>query len=99
MAETPAGRRNGPLLVVMQQGEDVLALELVAALEEVEFDDEAEAADLGVELLGEVDGGVGGTAGGQQVVHDDDALPALDGVLMHLEGVGAVLQRVAVADG
>ena len=39
----------------------------------------------------------GGSSGRQQIVHDQDALPGNDGVTMHLQGVGAVLQVVADA--
>jgi hypothetical protein len=39
------------LLVVMQQREDVVILQLVASVQEVEFDHEPDAANLAAELL------------------------------------------------
>src|ERR1700722_18801002 len=77
------------LLVVVEQAEDVVLLEFLAAFEEVELDSEAEAGDLSAQLADELDGGLHGASGGEEVVDDDDALAGLDGVEMDLEGVGA----------
>jgi len=92
----PAQVRPG-LFVVVEQAEDVVLLEAVAAFEEVEFDGEGEAGDFSAELLDELDGGLHGAAGGEQVVDEDDALAALDGVEVNFEDVGAVFEIVSDA--
>ena len=69
-----------------------------AAVEERQLDHEAEAHDHAAGLLHHSRGGGGGAAGGEQVVHDEDAMAVADGVLVHLQGVGAVLQIVGDAD-
>ena len=81
----------------MEKAEDVEAVKAVAPLEEVELDGEGEARDVAAELLNEFHGGFHGAAGGEQVVDEDDALAALHGVEMDLEGVGAILEVIADA--
>src|ERR1019366_8428938 len=73
--------------------------ELRAALEEVEFDREAEAGDLAAKLTHQLHRRLHGAAGGEQIVDDDHALSRLDRVEMDFEGVGSVLQVVAHAGG
>ena len=68
------------LFVVVEEAEDVVVLEAVAAFEEVELDREAEAGDFSAELLDELDGRFHGAAGGEQVVDEHHALAGLDGV-------------------
>src|SRR6185437_5272504 len=87
------------LFVVVQEAEDVVLLKLFAALEEVEFDGEAQACDLAAELADQLDGGLHRAAGGEQVIDDDDALAGLNGVEMDLERVAAVLEVVGHACG
>ena len=74
------------------------AAEAVAALEEVELDEEAQPDDLALEPLDELDRALDRAAGGQQVVDDQDALAGGDGVAVDLEGVRAVLERVLDGD-
>ena len=69
-----ARRHPGGLFVVVEEAEDVVLAELGAAFEEVEFDGEADAGDFAAELADELDGGLHGAAGGEEVVDDDDAL-------------------------
>lgn len=78
----------------MEKTEDVVFGELLASFEEVEFDGEGEARDLCSELFHELDGGLHGATGGEQVVYDDDALAGLDGVEVDFKRVGAVLEVV-----
>ena len=85
------------LFVVVEEAEDVVLFEAVAAFEEVEFDGESQAGDISAELLDELDGGFHGAAGGEQVVDEDDALAGLDGVEVNLEYVGAVFEIVCDA--
>jgi hypothetical protein len=78
----------------VEKAEDVVVGEAVAAAEEVEFDGDAEGGDFAAQALDEFDGGLHGAASGEEVVDDDDALAGTDGVLVDLEGVGAVLEIV-----
>src|SRR5579875_1698773 len=87
------------LLVVVEKREDVVLREAGAAAEEVEFDGDAEGDDFAAEALDELDGGLHGAAGGEQVVDDDDALAGTDGVLVNLQRVGAVLEVVLYGFG
>ena len=48
------------------------------------------------DLPDQIGRGARGAAGRQQVVDDQDALPFLHRVLVNLERVGAVLERVAL---
>ena len=72
-----------------------MSTQLLAAVEEVEFDGEGDAGDGAAELLDQLHGRAHGAAGGEQVVYEKDALAGLDGVLVNLERVGAVLEVVA----
>src|SRR5207302_1443396 len=67
-------------------------------LQKVELDDEREAIDHSALPLDEPRRRRRRTAGGEQIV-DDEAAPLLDRVLVHLERVGAVLERVGLARG
>src|SRR5580704_17662974 len=87
------------LLVVLNEGEDVDAVQFFAAVEEGELDGEGGAFDDASELLDELDGGGGGATGGEKIVADDDALAMLYGVFVNLERVRAVLERVGDAGG
>ena len=66
--------------VVVEEGEDVVALKFVATVEKIEFDYKSQTHDFRATGGGEFGGGFGGATGGQQVVHDDDALAFLDGI-------------------
>ena len=60
----------------LDQREDVVALELLAAVQELELDHEREPDHLAAELLDEVDLGLRRAARGEQVVVDEDARSA-----------------------
>ena len=75
------------LFVVVQQAEDVVFLEAVAAFQEVEFNGEGEAGDFSAQLLYQLDGGFHGAAGCEQVVYKNNALAGLNGVHVDLERV------------
>ena len=81
----------------MEQAEDVVFLEAVAAFEKVEFHGEGKAGDLSAELLDEFHGRFHGAAGGEEVVDEHDSLAGLDGVLVDFQRVGTVLQVVSHA--
>ena len=78
------GRDPTPLLVVVQQAEDVVVGEAIAALQEVELDGKGHAGDLSAQLLDQLDGGLHGASGGQQVVYQHHTLAGGDGVKMNL---------------
>src|SRR5215469_3461490 len=82
------------LLVVVEKTEDIVVGEAGAAFEEVEFDGDGDAGDDAAEALDELNRGLHGATGGEEVVDDDDALAGKDGVLVDLQRVGAVLEVV-----
>src|SRR5215212_11057992 len=57
-------------------------------------DEEGDARDDAAGVLDELAHGAGGAAGGEEVVHDEDAVAAGDGVDVDFEGVGAVFELV-----
>ena len=71
-----------------------MAAEQVATLEVGELDQELDADHLSAELLDQVHDRPGGPAGGDEVVHHQHLLPRGHGVFVHVQDVGAVLQRV-----
>ena len=75
-------------------GKDGIALQLVAAVEEGQFDEEFDFDDPTAELFDQAGGGGGGAAGGQQVVHEQHPLARLDGVGVQLERGAAIFQVV-----
>src|SRR5207302_8297625 len=83
---------------VVEQRVEVVLRQALAALEEVELDDERTAADLAAELLDEPRDRLHGAAGGEDVVVDHDPRPGLNRLRVQLEHVLAVLEPVARAD-
>src|SRR4029079_558374 len=79
---------------VLEQREDVVALQPLAAVQELELDDERQPDDLAAELLDELDRRLRGPARRQHVVVDQDALALDDRVGVHLQRVEAVFERV-----
>ena len=88
------GLQSFDLLVVVQQREDIVGLQFVPAVQEIELHDKTQAGDFGAQLCCQFGRGFGGTASGEQIVHDNDALSFLDGVCMDLQRVAAVFQIV-----
>src|SRR5579864_3834576 len=78
----------------MDERENVVAIELFAPLQEVEFEDKAQAAHLPVEFFDQFGDGRSGPAGGEHVVDDQHILPRRDGVFVDLKDVGTVFQRI-----
>src|SRR5450631_2030671 len=74
------------------------ALEPVASLEELELDEEAQANDLALEPLDQVDRAADRAAGGEQIVDHQDPLAGLDRVAMDLERVRSIFERVLDGD-
>src|SRR5258706_6105804 len=73
------------------------AVELLTALQEVQFNQKARPDDVGAAVLEQLAGRGGGTAGRQDVVDQEDLLAMVNGVVVDLEGVGAVFEDVFVA--
>src|ERR1022692_5288420 len=76
---------------IVQQREYVVVPKLVPALQEIQFHDKAQADDVRPERGRKAGGCFRGSAGGQQIIGDDHALPFLNGVPVDLKRVRAVL--------
>src|SRR6266508_3263929 len=79
---------------VPDEAEELIALDLLAPVQEAELDEGGDADHLAAEPLDQPGGGPRGAAGGEHVVHDQHPLAGGDRVGVELEGGGAVLQRV-----
>src|SRR5258708_26014789 len=95
---TASTKYAASLLVIMQQRENFHAFKFLAAVEEVQFHHKREPGDFRALRLGELHAGVGCASGGEQVVYDDYALAALDGVFVELEGIESVFQFITPFD-
>jgi hypothetical protein len=73
--------------VVSDEGGYGVAFEEFSAVEEAQFDEECDARDGAAGVLDELAHGAGGAAGGEEVVYDEDAVTAGDGVGVDFEGV------------
>src|SRR5258708_29336493 len=82
------------LLIVVQKGEDVSSLELVASMQEVEFHDKPQTSNIGTQRLSECYRGGRSSTGGEKIVDNDHALAFLNRVFMDLKSVAAVFQIV-----
>ena len=78
----------------MNQRMDIMADQLVAALEKIEFDDEGQSGDGSAHPPDELGDGDSGSSGCEHVVDDQDALAGRDGVLVDFEGVSAVFEGI-----
>src|SRR4051812_4355619 len=88
------GKRQSSYGSVLDQRAEVVAVELLASVQELELDDECEADDLSAKLLDEVDLRLRRPARGEKIVVDEDARAARDRVRVQLESVEAVLESV-----
>src|SRR4051794_13942338 len=91
--------RTKPPALIGDQRVQIEAVELLAATEEGQLDDEARSDDDAAELLDEAADRVDGSAGREDVVVDHDARASRDQLRVQLERVLAVLEHVASADG
>src|SRR5438093_1345311 len=80
------------LLLVGDQGEDVVTGQLVAAVQEAQLDDEPKADHRPAQLLDQANGRGRRPARGQDVVDDDGPFAGGDGIAVDLEQIGAVLE-------
>ena len=72
--------------------------EALAAVKEGQLDEEAAAHDLTTELRDQLAESARRAAGGEQIVVDKHARPAMHGVAVQLQLTGPVLQQVFRAD-
>ena len=79
----------------MNQAEDIEAVELLLAAEEVEFDDERAANDRSIEAFDEVHAGEHRAASGEEVIDDEDSIGRSEGIDVHVERVGAVFEVIS----
>ena len=77
---------------VLDEGVDLVVLELRASLQELELDQARDAADHAAAAFDERDRRLRRPAGGQDVVDDQDALALLDRVPVELERGRSVLE-------
>ena len=82
----------------MQDGVDGIGGDFIAAFEAGEFDEDGDADEFAAEVFDEFDAGFHGSAGGEDVVDEEDALAFDDGVGMDFEGVGAIFEVVSFGD-
>src|SRR5262245_15102666 len=100
MSATPqATIRAVDILVIDDERMDRMLLELVTAVEECQLDHERDTHDSPAQLIDQAQRRRHRAAGGQEVVHHEDALPDLDRVLVDGERVSAVLELVLDFDG
>jgi len=81
----------------LQQGEDVLAGQFRAAVEEGQLDHEPQSDDLACHILHQFHGSGRGAAGGQQIVDDEHALTRRDVIAVDLQAICSVFEIVADA--
>src|SRR4029078_10618310 len=84
---------------VLEQREDVVALQPLPAVQELKLDDERQPHDLAAELLDELDRRLRGPARPQLVGVAQNALALDDRVGVHLQRVEAVFERVLRCHG
>src|SRR5258707_11172333 len=96
---TPSSNARLILLVIVQQRKHFRPFKFFAAVEEVQFHDKTQSSNFCAQRLGQLQAGVGGAAGGQQVVHDDYFLAGLDSVFVDLQRVNAVFQLITPLGG
>src|SRR3954454_767050 len=97
--ESVYGRDTAPPRSVLDQREEVEALHLVAAVQELKLDQGGDPADLPADPLHQAGARLGGPAGREDVVDDEHSLARLDGVTMDLERRGPVLEGVGLLEG
>src|SRR5262245_48437305 len=79
---------------VTEQRVDFFVRKAVAAVQEVEFENEREARHIATEAFDERYHGCGGSTGCEYIVDDQDLLTGFHGIRVDLERIGAVLKSV-----
>lgn len=68
---------------------------LRTAIEADQFDQYGDAGQLAAQTIHQIATGFHGSAGGEDIIHDQDTLAPDDRILVHLQGVLSVFQIVA----
>src|SRR5262245_35673889 len=79
---------------VFEHRMDVLTLQPGASVQRHELDEECERVHLATEPTHQIARGARGAARGEEIVHDEHALPGPDGILVHFEAIGPVFEIV-----
>src|SRR6266853_1367802 len=82
------------VILIMHERLDVQPRQLVAALEEIELNDELEADDFAAQLADQLRHRRRSPASGEHVIDNQDATADFDGVAMDLQHVGAVFELI-----
>src|SRR5947209_5721981 len=80
--------------LILNQRTHVVASQLLAPRQEFKFDDEDEAGNFAAQTLNQIDDRTRSAARRQQIVGDEDALAADDGVAVNLQNVLSVFEIV-----
>src|ERR1044072_8307115 len=103
IAEKGAKRKRPPSAriktLVDDQRSNWKAGELIATLEKAEFDQEIDLQDLRADLIHQLSRCLGCSAGGQQVIDQEDAAFGFHGIGMDRNRVRAVFQVIALLIG
>src|SRR5690606_28389417 len=85
---------RGASIVVAEEAEDGAGGEFIAAVESGEFHHERTADDVDAGFDGQLDAGLHGAAGRQEIVDEQDAIAVAVGVGVNLQRVAAVFEFV-----
>ena len=77
----------------------ILASELCGSAQFGKVDDEGGGHHFAAGFADEIDGGACCSAGGNEIINQQDAVAFLDGVGVNLDGINAVFEGVFLADG
>src|SRR5436190_19583429 len=78
----------------MEQGLHTSSLQALTPLQEVQLDQKTEPAQRRARAADELRRGISRSSGRKHVIHDQHAVVRAYRVVMHLQGVGPILQRV-----
>src|SRR5437868_13178348 len=78
----------------MQERVDVVAGQLLAPFQEIQLEDEAEPGHFAAEHFDQLRDSRGSSSGGQDIVNDKYVLSGCYGVLMNLEHIFAIFERI-----
>ena len=80
------------ITLIGDDGVDGVAVELGAAVEEAELDEETDLDNLRADFADELGGGGGGSAGGEEIIEQQHSRAGLEGVLVDGHGVFAIFE-------
>ncbi len=68
-------------------------------MQEIELDEKAQRFDFAADFLDEIGNAARGATGGEDVIHDDDALAGLDRIRMHLQPISSIFELIGNLHG